>query len=159
MRTKKETPSEKQTFITEKGLARLESELEHLKTVKRVEIAKYLQDTSDDFEETECLIAQEEQAFVEGRIKQLELLLANVKVIQPGSQCGLIDIGSTVAIRENGMDPETYTLVGSAEADPINGMISNESPLGKTLIGCKAGDEMDVRTPSGVVRYRVIAVQ
>ena len=159
MRTKKNEPIEKLTYITEKGLAKLESELVHLKTVKRAEIAEFLQDTMGDVEEGEYLIAQDEKAFVEGRILQLEQLLVNIKVIQPGSRGDSIDIGSTIVIKENDMDTETYSIVGSAEADPLNGLISNESPLGKSLIGCKTGDEIDVKTPTGVVRYRVIAVQ
>jgi transcription elongation factor GreA len=112
MSIKRHTTLEKITFITPKGLERLEGELNHLRTVRRKEIAKTLQDVTGDIEDTEFLIAIEEQAFVEGRILQLESLLVNVRVIGPG-QCnkGLIDIGNTVVIRENTMDAETYMIV------------------------------------------------
>jgi transcription elongation factor GreA len=151
--------TEKLTYITPKGLEKLQNELEHLRTVRRREVARHLQDTLGDVEETEYLIAQEEQAFVEGRIQSLERLLTNIQVIVPGNGSGVVDIGSTVVIKSDGIESETYTIVGSAEADPAVGLISNESPIGKALLGCKLGDEKDVKTPSGVVTYRVIAVQ
>lgn len=156
----KKTKFEKTTYITSKGLEKLQSELLYLSTVRRQEIAQYLQETiSGDVEDPEFLFAQEEQAFVEGRILELERLLANVKIIEPGNQGDIVDIGSTVIIKENGKDSETFTIVGSAEADPAVGLISDESPIGKALIGCKAGDEKEIKTPSGLVRFSIIAVQ
>jgi transcription elongation factor GreA len=156
----KQISSEKVTYITPKGLEKLKNELEHLRTVKRREIADNLQETMGDVEDNEYLIALDEQAFVEGRIKQLEKLLCNAKVIQPGQQNnGIVDLGSTVVIRAGGTDAETYTIVGVAEADPTTGFISNESPLGKALLGSKVGDDLEVKAPAGLLNYRVLAVQ
>ena len=151
---------EKKTYITPKGLEKLKRELDHLRVTRRQEIANILADTEGDVEDTEYLMAIDEQAFVEGRILELLRLLTNVQVIEPGmNHGGIVDIGSTVVIKEDGMASETYTIVGSAEADPPMGMISDESPIGKALIGCKVGDEKRIQTPSGLVRYRVLAVR
>lgn len=156
----KQAVLEKKTYITPKGLNKLKRELDHLRVTRRQEIANILADTEGDVEDTEYLIAIDEQAFVEGRILSLERLLTNVKVIEPGmNRNGIVDIGGSVVIKEDGMASETYTIVGSAEADPSTGFISDESPIGKALIGCKVGDEKDIRTPSGLVRYRVLAVR
>ncbi len=152
--------SEKLTYITPKGLEKLNTELAHLRTEKRREIANYLQDTMGDFEDNEYLIALEEQAFVEGRICQLEKLLCNVKVIKPNQHSnGIVDLGSTVVLREDDVDAETYTIVGTAEVDPGSGLISNESPLGKALLGSKVGDDLEVKAPVGLLKFRVLAVQ
>jgi transcription elongation factor GreA len=160
MRTKTQTTSKKVTYITPKGLARLEGELNHLRTVRRLEIAQYLQETTGDVEETEYQIALEEQAFVEGRIHQLEKLLNDVRVVQPGeSKNGLVEVGNTVIVRENNLDAETYTIVGAAEANPEEGLISNESPLGKALLGSRVGDEIVIKAPLGLLKFRVLAVQ
>jgi transcription elongation factor GreA len=154
-----QTDSTKLTHITPTGLARLENELEYLKTVKRREVARFLQETLGDVEETEYLIAVEEQAFVEGRIRALEGLLANVQVIEPGKGSGLVDIGSTVVVKNGDMESETFTIVGSAEADPKEGLISNESPLGKALLGSRIGDNLEIKAPAGILKFRVLAIQ
>jgi transcription elongation factor GreA len=154
-----QTDSTKLTHITPTGLARLENELEYLKTVKRREVASFLQETLGDVEETEYLIAVEEQAFVEGRIRALEGLLANVQVIEPGKGSGLVDIGSTVVVKNGDMESETFTIVGSAEADPKEGLISNESPLGKALLGSRIGDNLEIKAPAGILKFRVLAIQ
>ena len=101
----KQVSSANITYITPKGLEKLENELAHLRSVERKEIAKYLQETMGDVEDNDCLIALERQAFVEGRIRQLEMLLRNVQVIQPGeNNCGIVDLGSTVVLRDANMD-------------------------------------------------------
>jgi transcription elongation factor GreA len=152
--------SNKITYITPKGLEKLETELLYLRTEKRREIADYLQEILADVEDNEYLIAMEEQAFVEGRISQLEDLLANVEMIEPGHKSiGIVNIGSTVVVREGGLDAETFTVVGAAEADPLSGLISNDSPLGKALMGSKVGDEVEFKAPDGKMRFRVLAVQ
>ena len=152
--------SEKITYVTPKGLEKLEAELLYLRTQKRREIADYLQETLGDVEDNEYLIAMEEQAFVEGRISQLEDLLANVKMIEPGQKSiGIVDLGSTVVVREGDLDAETFTVVGPAEADPLSGLISNESPLGKALLGHKVGDEVEFKAPDGILKFRLLAVQ
>jgi transcription elongation factor GreA len=151
---------EKITYVTPKGLEKLEAELLYLRTEKRREIAHYLQDTMGDVEDSEYLIAMEEQAFVEGRISQLEDLLSNIKVIEPGqNSTGVVDLGSTAVIREGDNDAETFTIVGAAEADPKKGLISNESPLGKALMGSKVGDEISFKAPAGTLKFRVLAIQ
>lgn len=156
----KQTSSEKVTYITPKGLEKLEAELKYLQTVRRREIANYLQETMGDVEDSEYLIAMEEQAFVEGRICQLEELLSNVKVIEPGQKSkGVVDLGNTIVLREGDNDAETFTIVGAAEADPKVGLISNESPLGKALIGSKVGDDVEIKAPAGLLKFRVLAVQ
>ena len=156
----KQKSSEKTTYVTPKGLAKLEAELLYLRTEKRREIANNLQDTMGDVEDNEYLIAMEEQAFVEGRISQLEDLLANVKIIEPGQKSlGIVDLGSTVVVREGDRDAETFMVVGPAEADPLTGLISHESPLGKALLGSKVGDEVEFKAPDGILKFRVLAVQ
>ena len=156
---KKET-NDNLTYITPKGLEKLEAELAYLRMERRKEIADLLQETMGDSEDNEYLIALEEQAFVEGRIRQLENLLSNIKVIQPGQiHSGVVDLGSTVVLRNEYMESETFTIVGSAEADPLKGMISNVSPLGKALMGSKVGEEIELKTPGGLLNYRVLAVQ
>jgi transcription elongation factor GreA len=147
------------TYVTAKGLERLENELLYLKTVKRAELAQHLRDTTGDEEDNEHLLALEEQAFVEGRIQELVHLLTNVQLIHPGSINGYAQMGRTVVIRENGTPLETYTIVGSAEANPKEGLISNESPLGKALIGRKAGEDVEIMTPGGEIIVRLVAVQ
>ncbi|MBU0512965.1 MAG: transcription elongation factor GreA [Chloroflexi bacterium] len=155
----KKTTFEKVTYITPKGLERLEGELNHLRTARRGEIAQYLQETMGDSEEAEYLLAIEEQAFVEGRIHQLEMLLNNFRVIEPGqSNNGLVEVGNTVVVRENNVDAETYTIVGAAEANPGEGLISNESPLGKALLGSRVGDDLEIKAPAGLLKFRVLAV-
>lgn len=151
--------SEKITYITQHGLTKLEDELNYLKTVKRKEIAEVLKETVVNIEDPDFLITQEEQGFVEGRIRDLEMLLSNVEIIQPGYHGDRIKIGSTVVIKEGPDDSSTFTIVGSAEADPVNGLISDESPIGQALIGLKAGDSTEVKTPSGVVKLWVLAIQ
>lgn len=146
------------TYITSQGLERLENELHYLRTVKRAELAENLRDTLGDEEDNEYLLALDEQAFVEGRIQELELLLANVQLIEPGHSNGYVQMGSTVFIRENGTPMETFTIVGSAEADPQAGFISNESPLGRALIGHRAGEEVNVMTPGGQMKVHLVAV-
>lgn len=146
------------TYMTIQGLERLENELHYLRTVKRAELAENLRDTLGDEEDNEYLLALDEQAFVEGRIQDLELLLANVQLIEPGHSNGVVQMGSTVLIRENGTPLETFTIVGSAEANPQAGFISNESPLGRALIGHRAGEEIKVRTPEGEMQVHLVAV-
>jgi len=152
---------QKVTYITPKGLAKLEGDLEYLRTVKRPEITKHLQDTMGNEEDPEYLLTLEAQAFVEGRILELESLLSCVQVIEPGqnNNDGLVKVGSTVVLREHGMEVETFTIVGSTEANPAEGLVSNESPLGKVLIGKKAGEDVSFKAPVGTLQFRVVAVQ
>ncbi len=149
-------------FLTREGYDKLQVELTHLKTVRRLEVAKRLQDAIDEgyrlSEDPEYEAAKNEQAFIEGRILDLEQLLATARIIENG-QGDTVTIGSKVTIQEDGTDPEHYTIVGEAEANPREGRISNVSPLGKALIGHKAGDKVTVTAPSGPFQVNVLKVK
>jgi transcription elongation factor GreA len=155
--------SEQQTFLTREGLKKLEEELEHLRTIRRAQVAERLHDAQEDgelIENAEYEDAKNEQAFVEGRILALESMLSNAVIIQDGGPEGVVSLGSKVTIRENGGGrPEIYQLVGAAEANPKQGRISNESPLGKALLGRRVGDEVKVNAPAGTLSFRVVAIE
>lgn len=150
-------------FLTREGYAKLQEELEYLRTKKREEIAQRLHEAMEGgelIENAEYEAAKNEQAFVEGRIKELEYLLASAKIIEEGGAHGnVVQVGSRVTIQEEGAEPEVYTIVGAAEANPVLGRISNESPLGKALIGKKAGDNVQVDAPQGSFRVTILKVE
>jgi transcription elongation factor GreA len=136
--------------------------LEHLRTVKRAEVAQRLHEAMEDgelIENAEYEAAKNEQAFVEGRILELEHMLAQAKIIEPGKSKDFVRIGSTVVVQEDGNKPETYTIVGAAEANPKQGLISNESPLGQALLDHRIGDEVEVHAPAGVLHFRVVKIK
>jgi transcription elongation factor GreA len=145
---------------TEKEL--LEEKLRHLTTVERKEIAKKLREATSDKSEFEDNLAFEtakiEQGFLEWRIREIEILLRMPTVADSGSSNGIARIGSTVIIQESPGNRETYTIVGTTEANPRSGKVSYRSPLGKALIGCSAGDEVLVDTPSGERRILIVTV-
>lgn len=149
-------------FLTQEGFTKLQNELSFLKTVRRAEVAKRLQDAIDEgyrlSEDPEYEAAKNEQAFIEGRILDLENLLATARIIQNGHS-DTVSVGSAVTIQEDGSDPEVYTIVGEAEANPREGRISNVSPLGKALMGHKAGDSVTVSAPSGAFTVSVVKVE
>ena len=155
--------SEQQTFLTREGLKKLEEELGHLRTIRRAQVAERLHDAQEDgelIENAEYEDAKNEQAFVEGRILALEPMLSNAVIIQDGGPEGVVSLGSKVTIRESGGGrPEIYQLVGAAEANPKQGRISNESPLGKALLGRRVGDEVKVNAPAGTISFRVVAIE
>ncbi|MER3458570.1 MAG: transcription elongation factor GreA [Chloroflexota bacterium] len=155
--------AEQPTFLTREGLKKLEEELEYLRTVRRQEVARRLHEALQEgevLENAEYEDAKNEQAFVEGRILQLETLLNNAILIEEEGPADHVRIGSRVTIVEEGDGAkETYRLVGSAEADPRQGLISNESPLGRALIGHKVGDVVTVNAPAGVLTFRIVAIQ
>ena len=149
------------TYLTEKGLQKLQSELGFLCTTRRQEIADYLHEIMEDSdlaESNEYLLAKDEQALVEGRIRELETLLRHVEIIQPGSIRGVISRGSTVTVQEDEMPSETYTIVGYAEANAREGLISDESPMGRALVGHKVGETVEFAAPDGVLRFRILSV-
>jgi transcription elongation factor GreA len=150
--------ADKITYITPKGLTKLEQELDYLRTTKRQEVVRYLQEMTSNIDDPEYLYAQDEQAFVEGRIRTLEDMLTRVQIIEPGNRGGVVEVGSTIVIKEDDSETETYMIVGSAEANPTEGLISDESPIGKALIGSRVGDIQEVRTPSGNIRLKIIAL-
>ncbi len=142
------------SFLTREGYDKLQEELEYLRTTKRHEIAERLHEAMEGgelIENAEYEAAKNEQAFVEGRIKELEILLATARVIdEKDGASEMVQVGSTITIlEEGGMDPEVYSIVGAAEANPTLGRVSNESPLGKALLGHKAGDKVQVDAPAG----------
>ncbi len=153
----------KKHIMTYEGVKKLEEELEFLKTVKRKEITEKIKvalgfgDLSENAEYTE---AKNEQAFVEGRIVQLENLLKNTHVVDESElPKGTVNIGSKVKVEDFDLDETIeYYIVGSAEADPINSKISNESPVGKALVGKKKGDVVEANTPTGMIRMKILSV-
>jgi transcription elongation factor GreA len=145
---------QKPTYITSQGHERLQQELERLLREKRPEIAEHLRaaiEAGDLSENAGYEEAKREQAFVEGRIREIEGILANAQIVDDGDGRGTatVHVGSRVTIVEEGYAPETYRIVGSAEASPLDGLISNESPVGKALLGKAVGDQVEVKTPAG----------
>lgn len=149
------------TYLTPEGKLKLEAELEDLKTTKRRELAERLNfaiKQGDLSENADYIAAKEEQAFLEGRIRTIENMLRHVSIIteQVGGQ---VRIGSRITVTEVGTeDHESFWLVGAAEANPVNGKISNESPLGKALIGRHVGDTVQVNAPAGQLTFRIAAI-
>ncbi|PWK11246.1 transcription elongation factor GreA [Tumebacillus permanentifrigoris] len=155
--------SDNPTFLTREGLAKLEEELDYLKGSKRREMAERIKiavSYGDLSENSEYDAAKDEQAFVESRIVQLEKMMRNVRIIEPGSEdTSVVAIGRTVKLKEvpEG-DVEMYQIVGSTESDPLDGKISNESPLGSSLIGRSVGDKINVNTPGGQLEFEIIEI-
>jgi transcription elongation factor GreA len=154
---------EKETILTPEGLRKLEEELEFLKSVKRKEVAeriKQAKEFGDIAENSEYEDAKNEQAFVEGRILTLEAMLRSVKVIDNHQvRSDVVTIGSTIRVTDEAGEDLTYTIVGSAEADPSRDKISNESPVGRALLGKRKGEVVTVEVPAGRVRYTVKAIK
>ena len=149
------------SFLTREGYQKLQEELDYLRTVKRQEVAERLHEAMEGgelIEDAEYEAAKNEQAFVEGRIQELEILLANARVIQEAASPDVVQVGSRVTIQDGESEPEVYTIVGPAEANPRNGRISNESPLGRALMEHRAGDTVRVDAPGGSFVVRVLKV-
>ncbi len=152
--------TERQTFITADGLEKLTEELKQLKTVKRREIAQRIQEAKelgDLSENAEYVEAKNEQAFVEGRIAELEAIVKNAVIIQSEKNSEMVRVGSKVRVKAEGKT-ESYSIVGSNEADPKNGRISNESPLGQAFLGRRIGETVEVSVPSGKRLFRILAI-
>jgi transcription elongation factor GreA len=152
------------SFLTREGYEKLQEELERLRTHKRQEIAERLHEAMEGgelIENAEYEAAKNEQAFVEGRIKELEILLATARVIDESAiDSESVHVGSRVTIMEdNEPESETYTIVGAAEANPALGKISNESPLGKALLGRKEGDKVQVDAPAGSFTVKILKLE
>ena len=149
------------SYLTHEGFERLQTELDYLRTEKRNEVAVRLREALEDgelIENAELEAAKNEQSFVEGRIKELEILLANAHLIEK-TNTDIIQVGSKVKVHEEGYDPEEYLIVGAAEADPRLGRISNESPLGQALLNQKAGDKVKVEAPGGEFEIDILSVE
>ena len=148
------------SYISEEGLEELKERLHALKTDKRKEIAERLEHAKtlgDLSENAEYQETKEEQSLVESQIGELEETLRDAVVIHKGATTGKVMVGSTVTVHSRHGD-ETYTIVGSEEASPTEGKISNESPLGKAFLGKQAGDTAEVKTPGGATTYTILKI-
>jgi transcription elongation factor GreA len=150
-------------ILTAQGAAKLKEELEYLTTVARKEIAERLRHAvsqGDLSENADYHKAKEDQAFLEGRIQELEYLLKNATIVAENhGPVEEVQVGVTVTVQEGDYPPDTYTIVGAKEADPRNGKISNESPIGKALIGHKAGEVVSAQTPNGIITLKILKIE
>jgi len=150
-------------FLTKEGFQKLQDELDYLRTAKRLEVANRLHEAMEGgelIENAEYEAAKNEQAFVEGRIQELDLLLATAKIIEENGKkkSDTVILGAKVTIKEGNFEAETFTIVGVAEANPREGKISNESPIGKAILGHKVGDSVKVETPGGTYNVKILKV-
>ncbi|MCZ8536107.1 transcription elongation factor GreA [Paenisporosarcina quisquiliarum] len=156
-------PAEKQQSMTASGLEKLQEELTVLKTVKRKEVIERVK-ASRCFgliENSDYETAREDQAFIEGRILTLESLIRNAVIIEEDVQNNdTVSLGKTISFIEmpDG-EEESYTIVGSAEADPIEGLISADSPIARNLIGCTVGEQVKVKTPDGEIYVKIVSIK
>jgi transcription elongation factor GreA len=155
--------AEKEVLLTHNGLKKMEDELDHLKTVKRREVAERIKiaiSYGDISENSEYDDAKNEQAFIEGRIITLEKMLRNARIISASEvEADTIGIGTTVIIKDLEFgDIMEYTIVGTAEADPVENKISNESPVGRALLGRAIGDTIEVNVPVGAIQYEFLEI-
>jgi transcription elongation factor GreA len=156
--------SEKEVILTQEGLKKLEEELEHLKSVKRREVAERIKVAigyGDISENSEYEDAKNEQAFIEGRVITLEKMLRNARIINSEEvDTDTVSIGSFVTLKDLEFgDILEYSIVGSAESDPFQNKISNESPVGKSILGKKKGQVVDVNVPAGTIQYEIMDIQ
>ena len=151
----------KPVFLTEEGQTKVLTELRHLRNVRRPEVAervhraKEMESASNNAEYDD---AKNEQAFIEGRITDLEGVLIDATIVHPDHFAGQVEIGSRVKLLTHDGGEEVYTIVGSAEADPAEGKISNESPVGEALLGKRAGEDIEVTVPAGVERWKLTEI-
>ena len=156
--------SDKEIILTQDGLKRLEEELENLKSVKRREVAERIKIAigyGDISENSEYEDAKNEQAFIEGRIITLEKMLRNARIINNDDvDINTVSIGSKVTLQDVEFgDTVEYTIVGTAESDPSQNRISNESPVGKAILGKKKGTVVDVSVPAGIIQYKIVDIK
>lgn len=155
--------SEQPTFLTRQGHQKLVQELHFLHTTRRQQVARRLHQAlteGDLLENAELEDARNEQSFVEGRILTLERMLGNAAIIEAADvPRETVGVGSRVTVAEGGGPPESYRIVGSAEADPGSGSISNVSPLGRALMGRKVGEIAKVNAPDGVLAFEILSIQ
>jgi transcription elongation factor GreA len=149
------------TYLTPEGETRLRAELAELRGPRREELAKRLRaaiQMGDLSENADYHKAKEDQGFLEGRIQEIEAILRMAVIIEK-KQSEVVTVGSHVTVQEADFDPETYYLVGAKEADPRNGKISNESPIGKALMDHKAGDVVEAETPGGRIKFKILKIE
>ncbi len=155
---------EKEVILTQDGLRKLENELEHLKSVKRREVAERIKVAigyGDISENSEYEDAKNEQAFIEGRVITLEKMLRNARIINSDDvDINTVSIGAKVILRDVEFKEDIeYNIVGTAESDPSQNKISNESPVGKAILGKKKGATVDVNVPAGIIQYKIIDIK
>jgi transcription elongation factor GreA len=149
------------TYLTPEGEAKLKAELTELTGIRREELSQRLRSAiqmGDLSENADYHKAKEDQGFLEGRIQEIEAVLRTAIIIEH-SQSDFVTVGSHITIQEDGLDPETFYVVGAKEADPRNGKISNESPIGSALMNHKVGDEVIVETPGGKIKFKILKVE
>lgn len=153
--------ADKPVYLTLEGKRKLEEELEYLTTVRRKEVAAEIQSAKEEGDISENSAYDEAklaQSFLEGRIQTIEVQLRDAVLIENNGDSDRVDVGSVVTVAEEGGEEETYHIVGSAEADPLDGKISNESPIGKALLGAKKGDIVRAETPTGTIPFKVVKI-
>jgi transcription elongation factor GreA len=155
---------EKQIILTQEGLKKIEQKLDHLKSVRRREVAERIKQAiefGDISENSEYEDAKNEQAFIEGEILTLEKMLRNAKLIDEDEiSADVVSLGSTVVLKDLEFGDELeYTIVGSAEADPTEFRISNESPVGEAILGRKVGSIVEVNVPAGTLKYEIVDIK
>ncbi len=151
-----------QQYLTHEGEAKLKAELTELTGHRREELAQRLRSAiqmGDLSENADYHKAKEDQAFLEGRIQEIESILRNAVIIEKSTNRGIVSIGDTVTIQEADFPAETYLVVGAKEADPRNGKISNESPIGSALMNGKVGDVVEVNTPGGKTKFKILKIE
>jgi transcription elongation factor GreA len=152
-----------QVFLTKQGAEELQLELDDLLNVKRPALAQKLKEAvaqGDLSENADYIDAKEQQGFLEGRIRYLENLLRSATIIEDNHKpSGVVRIGSTVTVVQKGEEPETYTIVGAAEANPREGKISNESPLGAALLGRRVKDKITYEAPGGEISFKITEIR
>lgn len=152
----------KETLLTAEGLKKLEQELAHYKSVRRIEVAQRIKtaiEYGDISENSEYDDAKNEQAFIEGHIIELENKINTAKIIDEKTRKNVVSVGSKVKLLDEEFNEELdYVIVGSSEADPFNNRISNESPVGSAILGKKKGATVEVNTPDGVATFKILAI-
>ncbi|OLC54080.1 MAG: transcription elongation factor GreA [Chloroflexi bacterium 13_1_40CM_4_68_4] len=151
---------DKPQYVSAEGLKKLQAELEELRTTKRSEVAERIHaamEFGDFTENSELEQAKNDQAFLEGRIMTLEQMIKNAQVIDEKARHDLVEVGSKVTVESEG-HKEQYVIVGSAEASPSNGKISNESPVGRALMGHRPGETVKMNVPAGTIEMKILAV-
>jgi transcription elongation factor GreA len=149
------------TYLTQEGEKKLRAELAELTGPRREELALRLRSAiqmGDLSENADYHKAKEDQAFLEGRIQEIEAVLRTAVVVQK-THSDVVTVGSHVTVQEDNFDPEAYDLVGAKEADPRNGKISNESPIGRALMDHKVGDVIEAETPGGKIKFKILKVE
>jgi transcription elongation factor GreA len=149
-------------YLTAEGAAKLKAELEELKGPRREELSQRLRSAiqmGDLSENADYHKAKEDQGFLEGRIKEIEAVLRDAVIIEKSENTSIVSMGDQVTIQEEGFPPETYHIVGAKEANPSNGRISNESPIGRAIMDKKVGDVVEADTPGGKMKFKILKIE